>query len=89
MKEETKLFKALANERRLRILNRLNKFNPLTVSAIAEHIRLSFRSTSRHMQILYAAGLVRREQVNLEMHYEPNKEHEFWPQSISRIILKK
>lgn len=89
MKEETKLFKALANERRLRILNQLTKFNPLTVGAIAEHIKLSFKSTSRHMQILYAVGLVKREQVNLEMYYQPNKEHEFWPQSISRIILKK
>lgn len=89
MKEETKIFKALANERRLRILNHLTAVNPLTVSAIAEHIKLSFKSTSKHMQILYSAGLVRREQVSLEMRYWPNKEHEFLPRSIREIILKK
>ncbi len=89
MKDETKLFKALANERRLMILNHLTAISPLTVGVIAKRIKLSFKSTSRHLQVLYSAGIVSREQVNLEMRYYPNRDNKFWAKPVNQIIRPK
>jgi DNA-binding transcriptional ArsR family regulator len=69
LKDLEKIHKALANRRRLAILKHLKKRPSATVSALAEVISLSFKSTSKHMIILSAAGLVDREQVNLSMRY--------------------
>jgi DNA-binding transcriptional ArsR family regulator len=69
MKETEKILKALANKRRLAILKYLNKTTKATVGEIAKEIKLSFRSTSKHLGILRAADLLEREQVNLAMYY--------------------
>ena len=61
--------KALANGRRLSILRLLKKRKELSVTDIAEKIRLSFRSTSRHLAILSAAEIVEREQRSLQVFY--------------------
>ncbi len=64
-----KIHKALANRRRLAILRHL-KCNPKTsVGVMAEIISLSFKSTSNHLGVLFAAGLVEREQASLNMYY--------------------
>lgn len=64
-----KIHKALANRRRLAILRHL-KSNPRTsVGVIADIISLSFKSTSNHLGVLSAAGLVEREQVSLNVYY--------------------
>lgn len=56
--EFEKIFKAVANKRRLQILLFLKLEKEATVGAIAEHIRLSVKSTSRHLSVLYLAGIV-------------------------------
>lgn len=69
--------KALANRRRLAILRFLKKGKgkekkkemEASVGAIAEEIRLSFKATSKHLGILFAAGIVDREQRSLQMFY--------------------
>lgn len=61
MKELEKVLKALANERRLKILKILKKEPELSVGEIAEEIGLSFRSTSRHLTLLYRAGILEQE----------------------------
>jgi len=61
--------KALANRRRLGILKSLQKHERAVVGQIAQDIKLSFKATSKHLGILYAADLVEREQKSLEMWY--------------------
>jgi DNA-binding transcriptional ArsR family regulator len=64
-----KIHKALANRRRLAIIKFLLQNEEANVFDIAEKIRLSFKSTSRHLQILKQAGLVESEQMGLQQHY--------------------
>ena len=61
--------KALANGRRLSIMRLLKKEKELSVTEIAEEIKLSFRSTSRHLAVLSAAEIVEREQRSLQVFY--------------------
>ena len=68
-----KLLKAVANKRRLAILNYLAKGKEANVGDIAEHINLSFKSTSRHLSTLIAVDLLDREQRSLEVFYRLSK----------------
>ena len=68
-KKLERVLKALANRRRLAILRHLKRRKESSVGAIAESIRLSFKSTSRHLTVLSAADLVEREQRSLEVFY--------------------
>ena len=69
MKEYEKLFKALANKRRLQIITHLKREKEATVGEVAEHLHLSFKSTSKHMLILMHAGIVEKEQRSLSAFY--------------------
>jgi ArsR family transcriptional regulator len=69
MKETEKVLKALANRRRLAIIKLLNENKKVMVSEISRHIKLSFKSTSKHLANLRNASLVDREQVGLEVFY--------------------
>ena len=62
-------FKALANKRRLAILRMLKSRKRAAVGEIAAGIKLSFKATSKHLNILYAAGLVDKEQESLTVFY--------------------
>ena len=61
--------KALANGRRLAILRILRTRKAAPVGEIAELIKLSFKATSKHLAILYAANIVEKEQVSLTVNY--------------------
>ena len=61
--------KALANKRRLAILRFLKKRKEATVGDIAEEIKLSFKSTSRHLSVLFSADILEREQKSLQVFY--------------------
>jgi DNA-binding transcriptional ArsR family regulator len=69
MKEFEKQLKALANRRRLEIIKYLKRVGRATVTDIAREIKLSFRSTSRHLAVFRSAEILEREQVNLTMVY--------------------
>ncbi len=69
VKELERLFKAVANKRRIAILAVLKKRKAARVGEIADQIRLSLKATSKHLGVLYAAGFVDREQKSMEMHY--------------------
>ncbi|OHA16671.1 MAG: hypothetical protein A3G52_03080 [Candidatus Taylorbacteria bacterium RIFCSPLOWO2_12_FULL_43_20] len=73
MNDLEKSIKALANRRRLAIARLLKKSSDLTVGELAENIKLSFKSTSRHLSVLYAAEIIGRDQKGLEMHYYLHK----------------
>ena len=70
----TKSFKAVANERRVRILRMLFKEGEMSVSQISRRINLSFKSTSRHLLRLEDVGLVKRRQDSLWVYYSINRE---------------
>ncbi|OGG72697.1 hypothetical protein A3A38_00735 [Candidatus Kaiserbacteria bacterium RIFCSPLOWO2_01_FULL_53_17] len=69
IRETEKIFKALANRRRLAVVRYLQKESVATVGDIAHEIPLSFKATSKHLGILFAANIVEREQVSLNMNY--------------------
>jgi ArsR family transcriptional regulator len=57
MREYTKIFKALSDEGRLRILNLLTK-KPLCVCEITEILQLATSTVSKHLSVLREAGFV-------------------------------
>lgn len=69
MKELEKQLKALANSRRLKILKYLEKVGKASVTDIAGEIKLSFKSTSRHLAVLRAGEIVERDQQSLMVFY--------------------
>jgi len=64
-----KVLKALANRRRLAIVAYLRKVGHSTPGNIAQEIKLSFKATSKHLGVLFAADLVEREQFGLRIDY--------------------
>jgi DNA-binding transcriptional ArsR family regulator len=70
MKELERILKALANRRRLAIIKFLKKDGEATVGEIANEIRLSFKSTSRHLSVLLFADLLEKDQRGLQMYYK-------------------
>jgi len=69
MKRLEKLLKVYANARRLTILTYLGRVHEATVGDIAKEINLSFKSTSRHLHVLFAADCVEKDQRSLEVYY--------------------
>ncbi|MEK9179998.1 MAG: metalloregulator ArsR/SmtB family transcription factor [Patescibacteria group bacterium] len=69
MKELEKIFKGLANRRRLAILRLLKSKKELSVADIAREIKLSFTSTSKHLRILNQLDILDRRQENLTVYY--------------------
>jgi DNA-binding transcriptional ArsR family regulator len=70
LRELERILKALANKRRLAIVACLKEKGEASVGDIAEHIKLSFKATSKHLGVLYAAYVVEREQRSLQMIYK-------------------
>ncbi len=68
-KEIEKIFKALANRRRISIVGFLKSKKIASVGGIAHHIKLSFRSTSKHLLILSGANIIEKEQVGPTVNY--------------------
>ncbi|MFA5876959.1 MAG: metalloregulator ArsR/SmtB family transcription factor [Candidatus Paceibacterota bacterium] len=68
-KELEKIFKAFANRRRLLIVKFLKKHKEASVGEVAREIKLSFKSTSRHLSVLAGAGILDREQKSIHMYY--------------------
>ena len=69
MKQLEKIFKGLANRRRLGIIQILTKHKELSVAEIARRINLSLTSTSKHLLILHQLDIVERRQENLNVYY--------------------
>ena len=68
-KELEKILKALANKRRIMVLKYLKQSGKVSVGDIAEHIKLSFKSTSRHLNVLSSVDVLEKEQVGLTVFY--------------------
>jgi len=74
MSKEVKVFKVLANSRRLKIMEMLLEKERLGVSTISHKLGLSFKSTSRHLCLLESGGLLEREQEGLFAFYKIKKD---------------
>lgn len=83
-KKLERILKAAANRRRFTILAYLQKEEEAKVGDLAEHIHLSFKATSRHLAVLFAADLVDRTQRSSEVFYRLSDT----AHPISREILK-
>ncbi len=83
MKELERQLKALANRRRLGIVKFLGKAKSASVGEIAKEIKLSFKSTSRHLAVLRSADIVSRDQASLQAIYSLHNA----PHPISRYII--
>lgn len=68
-----KALKALADERRLKILQLLTA-NDLCVGALANHLGISKPAVSQHLQILRKAGLIKGEKRGYWTHYIVERE---------------
>ena len=75
-KELERLFKALANKRRIKIIMFLKekKGKEANVGSIAEHLHLSFKSTSRHLGVLNGADVLEKDQRSSEVFYRMNRD---------------
>lgn len=69
MKQHERPLKALANRRRLEIVKYLKEKKEATVGDIAERIKISFKSTSRHLAVLYSADILEKEQRSSSWFY--------------------
>jgi predicted transcriptional regulator len=58
IKDKTKFFKCLANEHRLAIVIFLKNKKSASVSEISEHVRTSFKATSKHLLYLNKKGIL-------------------------------
>ena len=74
IKKLEKIFKAVANKRRLQILRFLKQQKEASVGDIAENIGVSFKSTSRHLAVLYSVDILEKEQRSLEVFYSISAE---------------
>lgn len=72
MKELERILKALANKRRLAILQFLKKNTEASVTELAGAIHLSFKSTSRHLSVLSVVDILEKEQRSIQMYYRLN-----------------
>lgn len=75
MKLLSRQLKALANERRLKILVLLANTREMPVVDISRALKASFRSTSRHLQILKGAGMIDDEQRSRYTYYHLRRDH--------------
>ena len=68
-KKLERVHKAVANRRRLAMVSHLKEKKEVSVGKMASHIKLSFKSTSRHLAVLLSADLVEKNQKSVEVFY--------------------
>ena len=69
MENIERILKAFANKRRIVIVQYLKKRKEAPVGEIAGKIHLSFKATSKHLNLLTGAGIVQKEQRGLLVFY--------------------
>ena len=69
-KELERILKSLASKRRIAIVHFLKNTKEATVGTLAEKINLSFKSTSKHLGILFSADIVEKDQKNTQCFYK-------------------
>ena len=86
-KETERILKALANKRRLAIIDLLHKEKDKSVGEIASAIKLSFKATSKHVLTLMNVDIVDKEQRSSQAFYSLNKNAPDTVKSLLKIIF--
>ena len=73
MKKTADLFKILAVDRRIEIIEHL-KNGKMNVNALAESLGITQSAVSQHLRVLKSAGLVTDERRGYWVHYSLNQE---------------
>lgn len=88
MKKIEKTFKALANKKRLEILSFLSKNKSASVGELAEKIKTSVKSTSKHLLALYHADFLEKERVHSLTIYSLNDKVDGMEELLLNILRK-
>ena len=84
-----KVFKALANQKRLNILRLLMGDGELPVSVISKRLRISFTSASKNLLKLENVGLIKRREDNIWIYYEINQDRKYLYRELLFKFVKK
>lgn len=74
MKQAVKIFKALSNATRIRMIKLLERSGELCVCEILKALDISQTRASRNLNILKDAGLVKDRRVGMWVHYYVNRD---------------
>lgn len=88
-----KVFKALADPGRRRLLDQLHRENGQTLTALCEHMEMTRQAVTQHLQLLEAANLVAvvwhgREKLHYLNPVPLQEIHERWIQKFERGRLR-
>ncbi|MEK7478833.1 MAG: metalloregulator ArsR/SmtB family transcription factor [Patescibacteria group bacterium] len=86
MKYLEKTLKALANRRRLAILKYLKENKESSVGGIAYAIKLSFKATSKHLNILATMDILEKEQRSLQIFYRLSDDQKSVTQKVLSLL---
>ncbi len=86
MKTIDKIFRALGNPKRLAIVYFLLKRHEATVEDIAEAIRLSHKSTSKHLVLLDKLDLVTYQRKSRYIFYRLNHGEHLFADALLRLL---
>jgi len=89
MEVTLKVFKALANQKRLNILRLLMRDGELPVSVISKKLRISFTSASKNLLKLENVGLIKRREDSIWIYYEINRNKEYFYRELLFKFVKK
>ena len=84
MTSMSQVLKALANPRRLAILQSLRQHRQASVIELSHVLKLSFRSTSKHLQVLSQQGLVEPERAGMQVDYHLGKK---LPRRVRKLLM--
>ncbi len=86
--ELEKYFRVLANRRRLEILQLLSRRGAMPVKDIAENIKLSFKSTHKHLYQLLQLGFIEKERQGLLVFYEISASLSYWQNYLLKPVRR-
>ncbi len=69
MTEWAKIFRALSNENRLKIIQLLHRRRAMMVTGVAEQVKLSFKATSKHLIMLSQLGILHHDARDGKVYY--------------------
>ena len=86
MNDLERVMKAFANKRRLAIVRYLKVNGEARVGDVAGVLRLSIKSTSKHLAILASQNILEKDQRSVEVFYRLAKNPNFSVRQIIRLV---
>ena len=86
IKNISKNLKAISNIQRLKIIGFLKKTKSSNISEISDFLKLSYRSTDKHLQILKNVEIIISQNINGKQIYFLNKNQIGYMKNIIKIL---